>query len=190
MTTAKPSAAVFLDRDGVLNRAVVRNGKPYPPGRLTEFELLPGVSEALELLRDAGFRLVVVTNQPDVGTGRQTLAAVEEMHAHLRATLPLDDIRVCYHTDADGCACRKPKPGMLLDAARDWDVALADSVMVGDRWRDIEAGKAAGCRTILIGVGYDERKPEGFDASAASLVDASRLILRGDIFRQERYAES
>jgi D-glycero-D-manno-heptose 1,7-bisphosphate phosphatase len=187
--SAKPSAAVFLDRDGVLNRAVVRQGKPYPPESIAELELLPRVPEALRLLRGAGFRLFVVTNQPDVGSGKQTRAVVEKMHASLRAMLPLDDIRVCYHVDADGCPCRKPKPGMLLDAARDWGVALVDSVMIGDRWRDIEAGKAAGCRTILVGTGYDERRPAGFDVSVPSLIEASQLILSGEIFRQERYGE-
>jgi D-glycero-D-manno-heptose 1,7-bisphosphate phosphatase len=164
--------AVFIDRDGVINRAVVRNGKPYPPDGLADFELLPGVPEALQSLRSHGFRLIIATNQPDVGAGRQTRAAVEAIHDHMRTTLALDDIRVCYHTDADACACRKPKPGMLIDAAAQHEIDLAQSVMVGDRWRDIDAGRAAGCRTILIESGYDERQAEGFDAAVASLLDA------------------
>lgn len=173
------SRAVFIDRDGVINRAVVRDGKPYPPQALAEFEFLPGVPEAIRALHEAGFRLIVATNQPDVGAGRQTRGKVEEIHAHLLATLPIDDIRVCYHTDADQCECRKPKPGMLLDAAKQWQIDLARSVMVGDRWRDVGAGQAAGCRTILIESGYDERPAEGFDAAVPSLLDASRLILAG-----------
>jgi len=175
--------AVFLDRDGVINRAVVRNGKPYPPDGLADLEILPGVPEAVRSLHDAGFRLIVATNQPDVGAGRQTREKVEEIHAHLRATLPIDDIKVCYHTDADQCACRKPKPGMLLDAAEQWQIDLSSSVMVGDRWRDVEAGKAAGCRTILIESGYDERGAEGFDAAVPSLLDASRLIVSDRMFQ-------
>ena len=171
--------AVFIDRDGVINRAVVRDGKPYPPQDLSDFELLPGVPEAVRSLHEAGFRLIVATNQPDVGAGRQTRDNVEAIHAHLRATLPIDDIKVCYHTDADLCACRKPKPGMLLDAAQQWQIDLSSSVMVGDRWRDVDAGKAAGCRTILIESGYDERQAEGFDAAVPSLLEASRLILAG-----------
>lgn len=174
--------AVFVDRDGVINRAVVRDGKPYSPRGLADFELLPGVREAVWLLHDAGFRVIVATNQPDVGGGRQTRATVEAIHAHLRAALPVDDIKVCYHTDSDGCACRKPKPGMLLDAAEQWGIDLASSVMVGDRWRDVEAGKAAGCRTILIENAYDERAAEGFDAAVPSLLEASRLILAGRLF--------
>jgi D-glycero-D-manno-heptose 1,7-bisphosphate phosphatase len=181
--------AVFIDRDGVLNRAVIRDGKPYAPEGLDDLELLPGVPEALDALRGAGFRLIVATNQPDVGAGRQTRATVEAIHDFMRATLPLDDIRVCYHTDADGCGCRKPKPGMLLDAALEWQVDLAASVMVGDRWRDIDAGKAAGCRTILVDSGYDERAAEGFDAAVSSLFDASRLILTGHFFQQEHHAK-
>lgn len=181
--------AVFLDRDGVINRVFVRNGKPFSPQGLADFELLPGVREAVQALRDAGFRVIVATNQPDVGAGRQTRAVVEAMHARLRAELPVDDIKVCYHTDADGCTCRKPKPGMLLDAAKEWNIDLASSVMVGDRWRDVEAGKAAGCRTILVQNSYDERAAEGFDAAVSSLLEASRLILTGAFFQQERHAK-
>ena len=181
--------AVFIDRDGVINRAVVRAGRPYPPQGLADFELLPGVPEAMRALKGAGFRLIVATNQPDVATGRQTREMVEAIHAHLRATLPVDDIRVCYHVDADGCACRKPKPGMLLDAAKAWGIALGDSVMVGDRWRDIDAGRAAGCRTILVESGYDERQAEGFDAAVPSLLEASRLILNGRLFQQESHVQ-
>ena len=181
--------AVFIDRDGVINRAIVREGRPDSPTGLGDLEILPGVPEALQSLRDAGFRLIVATNQPNVGAGRQAQAAVEDIHAYLRSTLPLDDIRVCYHTDVDRCACRKPKPGMLLDAARDWNIDLASSVMVGDRWRDIDAGKAAGCRTIRGKGGWDEPAAEGFDAAVPSLLEASRLILTNRLFQQERYAK-
>ncbi len=111
--------AVFLDRDGVLNRAVVRDGKPYPPASLEELEILPGVAQALKELRDAGFLNVVVTNQPDVATGKQRREVVEAINASLSEKLTLDVIKVCYHADADNCACRKPKPGMLLEAARE-----------------------------------------------------------------------
>jgi D-glycero-D-manno-heptose 1,7-bisphosphate phosphatase len=174
--------AVFLDRDGVINRAIVRNGKPYPPDRVGDLELLHGVHEAIRSLHNSGFRLIVVTNQPDVGAGRQARTIVEQMHEHLRAELAIDDIRVCYHTDRDDCGCRKPKPGMLLEAARDWNVDLVASVMVGDRWRDIDAGRAAGCRTILIENNYDEPRANGFDAAVPSLLEASRLIVAGYIF--------
>src|SRR5438093_11839405 len=119
--------AVFLDRDGVLNRATVRNGRPYAPISLDEFELLPGVMEAATRLRTAGFLLIVVTNQPDVATGAISGGALDAIHRKLRAWLPLDDIKVCRHVDADGCPCRKPRPGMLLEAAREWSVDLNGS---------------------------------------------------------------
>lgn len=169
--------AVFLDRDGVLNRVIVRDGRPYPPASVEELEVLPGVEQALRRLKRAGFRLIVVTNQPDVATGRQRREVVEAIHARLRQAMPLDDIRVCYHVDEDGCTCRKPKPGLLLEAARAWQVDLAQSVLVGDRWRDIEAGKAAGCQTILLRNGYEERQPRAPDAVVASLLEASEVIL-------------
>lgn len=175
--------AVFLDRDGVINRVFVRDGVVHPPQRPADFELLPGVEEAVRLLRSAGFRLVVVTNQPDVGAGRQAQSVVEEIHRHLLTLLPIDEVRVCYHTDEDGCACRKPKPGMLLDAAGRWGVDLAASVLVGDRWRDIDAGRAAGCRTILIESDYDEGQAAGYDAAVPSLLDASLLILNHPMFQ-------
>jgi D-glycero-D-manno-heptose 1,7-bisphosphate phosphatase len=133
--------------------------------------------EGIAVLKAAGFRTIVVTNQPDVGAGRQTRHAVECIHRYLREQLALDDIRVCYHVDGDACACRKPKPGMLLGAAAEWCVDLSRSFMVGDRWRDIDAGRAAGCRTVLVGRGYEERPAEGFDVHVPSLYEASRWIV-------------
>ena len=171
--------AVFLDRDGVLNRALVRDGRPYPPAGVGELEVLPGVAEALAALRQAGYLLVVVTNQPDVARGTQPRAAVEAIHRELLARLPLDEVRCCFHDDADGCACRKPRPGLLQEAARDRHVDLAASFMVGDRWRDTEAGAAAGCRTIFIDHGYQERRPDRCDARVASLAEAAAWILAG-----------
>lgn len=169
--------AVFLDRDGVINRAPVRDGRPYPPSGPEELEILPGVPEALERLRSAGYRLIVVTNQPDVARGRQRSETVEAIHAALLSALPLDEIRICYHDDFDECACRKPRPGLILDTARDGCVDLPSSFMVGDRWRDIEAGRRAGCTTIFIDYGYDEKQPDGPDACVRSLSEAVDWIL-------------
>jgi D-glycero-D-manno-heptose 1,7-bisphosphate phosphatase len=183
---AAARAAVFLDRDGVLNEAVVRDGKPYPPDSLETLRICDGVAEGLEALRAGGYRLIVVTNQPDVGAGRQQQDVVEAIHDHMRHRLPLDEVRVCYHVDADGCECRKPKPGMLLGAAAAWQIDLGRSFMVGDRWRDIEAGRAAGCRTILIGSGYAERPATGFDQQVESLLEASRFILNQEVHRRDR----
>jgi D-glycero-D-manno-heptose 1,7-bisphosphate phosphatase len=177
-------AAVFLDRDGVINRAEVRGGRPYPPESVERLELLPGVADALDRLDAAGFDLVVVTNQPDVARGTQTRAMVETMHATLGGMLPvIDAFRVCYHQDADGCACRKPRPGLLLDAAAERGIDLRRSYMVGDRWRDVEAGARAGCVTILIDHGYREPLTVPPDARVASLAQAADWILRDRLAR-------
>jgi D-glycero-D-manno-heptose 1,7-bisphosphate phosphatase len=167
--------AVFLDRDGVLNRAIVRDGRPYPPQCADELEVIPGVPEALARLKTAGFALVVVTNQPDVARGLQSEDGLRAIHDRLQQMLPLDEIRVCCHDDADGCACRKPKPGLLT---RPPLYDLSQSVMVGDRWRDVEAGRRAGCRAVvLIDYGYDEAHHAEPDVRLKSLVDAANWIL-------------
>jgi D-glycero-D-manno-heptose 1,7-bisphosphate phosphatase len=170
--------AVFLDRDGVINRAIVRDGKPYAATAAADVEVLPGVPEALDRLKAAGFLLIVVTNQPDVARGSLQRSAVEAIHAHLTLKLPIDDFRVCYHDDDDDCECRKPKPGLLVEAARAHGVDLEASIMVGDRWRDVEAGRRAGCQTAFIDYGYAERRPERPDTIVRSLEDAASWILR------------
>jgi len=152
--------AVFLDRDGVLNAALVRDGKPYPPRTIAELRITPGARTALVRLREAGFLLIVVTNQPDLARGTQSREALEEIHAVLRAAMPLDAIYVCDHDGPDACECRKPKPGMLQAAARDFNIDLSASFMVGDRWRDVDAGAQAGCSTVFLDFGYRERGPD------------------------------
>lgn len=170
--------AVFLDRDGVLNRSATHDGRPCAPASLDQFELLPGVIKAVAQLRQAGFRLIVVTNQPDVATGKLSREVLEQMHQKLREWLPLDEIKSCCHTDQDHCACRKPKPGMLLEAAGRWSIDLSRSFMVGDRWRDVSAGKAAGCQTIFIDYGYAETLVDPPDFTASSLWEAAQIILQ------------
>jgi D-glycero-D-manno-heptose 1,7-bisphosphate phosphatase len=169
--------AVFLDRDGVINRAIVRSGRPYPPTSPGELSILPGVPAALGRLKAAGFWLVVVTNQPDVARGTQTQAGVEALHDILRAQLPLDDIRVCYHDGPVGCECRKPAPGLLVAAAQAACLDLRASFMVGDRWRDVAAGQRAGCQSIFIDYGYAEPQPHSPYLRVHSLREAADLIL-------------
>ena len=170
--------AVFLDRDGVINRSIVRNGRPYAPETLDEFEILPGTVEALLALKAVGAKLIVVTNQPDVGKGLVSRENIETMNRKLRAELPVDDIRVCYHVNEDGCMCRKPKPGLLYDAAEEFGIDLQQSVMIGDRWRDIDAGAAAGCRTVFIDYGYNEAQPKNPNYVVASLAEAAPLVVK------------
>lgn len=169
--------AVFLDRDGVLNRAIVRNSKPYPPDSLAEIEILPGVREGLEQLQAADYLLIGVTNQPDVARGKQQQAIVEQINQVLLDTLPLLEIRVCYHDDKDRCDCRKPLPGLLLQAAKTHNIELTRSYMIGDRWKDIEAGRRAGCTTILIDYKYDEIEQSPPDYRVHSLGEAAHLII-------------
>jgi D-glycero-D-manno-heptose 1,7-bisphosphate phosphatase len=178
MTMSK--RAVFLDRDGVLNANLVRDGHPYAPRTLEEFRLLPGVEEAVQRAKEAGFMTIIATNQPDVPSGITPRATVDAMHAELRRRLPVDDIRICFHTDADHCDCRKPKPGLLLAAAAEHGIDLTASYFVGDRWRDVDAGRAAGCFTILVDHGLVQDKPTHPHLTVASLDEAVSFILARD----------
>lgn len=178
MTSATARRCVFLDRDGVLNKAIVRNGKPYPPRSLDEVEITEGARLSLDRLRDSGFLLVVVSNQPDVGRGQTPRDDVEAINRIIAEALPLDAIEVCTHDDAENCDCRKPKPGMLLRAGARFGIDLKQSFMVGDRWRDVEAGRRAGCRTVLIGDGYGENFPSEPTVKVGSLTAAVDWISR------------
>ena len=170
--------AVFLDRDGVLNHAIVRDGMPYPPADWTNWKSIPMRPERCAGSKQAGYLLIVVTNQPDIARGTQTRDAVDEINAALGAALPIDEFVVCAHDDADNCACRKPKPGMVLEAAARHAVDLRQSFLIGDRWRDIDCGASAGVRTVLIDRGYRERAPEHApDFVAESLGAAADWIL-------------
>lgn len=172
--------AVFLDRDGVINANLERNGKPVAPTTLAEFRILPGVVEAAQRLKKAGFLLVIATNQPDVRNGITPQATMEAMHAAIRTIMPIDDITICLHNDADNCSCRKPKPGLLLQAAAKHAIDLQSSYFVGDRWKDIHAGKAAGCHTIFVDYGYVQDQPAVADRVVGSLADAADFIVGRD----------
>jgi len=169
--------AVFLDRDGVVNRAVLRQGKPYPPATLSELRLLPGVREACNQLREAGFALILITNQPDIARGLVTAEQVSEMNRHLQRYLQLTGVGLCPHDDSARCSCRKPQPGLLFEAARVWDIDLESSYIVGD---------------IFVDYGYAEQRPDGPFVQVHSLREAARWILRacrpGHQMEMPRYA--
>ncbi len=171
-------SAVFLDRDGVINNAIIKNGRPYPPYSLDELSIAADVHDALCHLKSAGFLLIGVTNQPDVARGITAKTTVEEINAALIKKLPIDEIRVCYHDDQDQCLCRKPLPGLLMEAAEKYNIDFKKSVMIGDRWRDIEAGQRFGCKTIWLRNDYQEKKPANYDFIATSLSEASKWILK------------
>lgn len=174
--------AVFLDRDGVLNRACVREGRPYPPADAEQLEILPGVADACAALRDAGFLLIVVTNQPDVARGQTSMEVVSTVNEALVAKISIDAVFVCPHDDEARCPCRKPAPGLILEAAHTWGINLPQSVMVGDRWRDVEAGRRAGCATVFVDAGYLERRPERPDFTAPDLLSAVPWIIERRAF--------
>jgi D-glycero-D-manno-heptose 1,7-bisphosphate phosphatase len=170
--------AVFLDRDGVINKPEMRDGKPFPPRTVEDFSIYPDVPEACSLLKGAGFVLVVATNQPDVGRGLQDLAVVEEMQARMLGALPIDRVEVCYEPDQETSAFHKPATGMLLRAGTDLSLDLSRSYMVGDRWRDVDCGWAAGCTTVFIDRGYKEALRQQPHFRAQSLLEAAEIILR------------
>lgn len=147
--------AVFLDRDGVINKPIVKNGQVFSPRRLEDFEIFDGLKQFLDKFRQGGFVNIVITNQPDIARGDLKWTVLEAMHRQMWTQLPIDDIIVCPHDDCDNCQCRKPKPGMLLRAAKQRNIDLEKSFVIGDQWKDVEAGKEAGCTTVLIDYPYN-----------------------------------
>ena len=178
MVEGRLKKAVFLDRDGVLNTVLLKDGKPYPPESLESLSILPGVLEAIGILKRLQYEIIVVTNQPDVTRGYTSRETVDSIHEYLGITLGVEHFYVCLHDDIDACSCRKPLPGMILEAADLMGINLTRSFMVGDRWRDIEAGQAAGCTCYFIDNSYLEKQPKGSFTSVVSLLDAARHIGR------------
>ena len=175
--------ALFLDRDGVLNRSIVINKKPFAPTFLTDFEFLPGVQEALVLTKQAGFKNIVVTNQPDLGAGKIDPEQFELIQKRCFSELELDDIKFCPHIQSDDCDCRKPLTGMLSQAALEYHIDISKSYMVGDRWRDIQCGQMAGCRAnFFIDYGYDEKRPDPPFILVRNLSEAVQIILEDITF--------
>lgn len=168
---------VFFDRDGVINKVLFNNGKPFSPRTFTDFELIPGIGIVLNSLKKFGFLNIVITNQPDIARGLLKQQDLDKMHAIIREQLAIDDIIVCPHDDADDCYCRKPKPGMILSAAKVWDIDLSNSFVIGDSKKDIEAGKGAGCKTILIDAVYNKDVKADFRVS--DIYSAAEVIFYG-----------
>jgi len=169
--------AVFFDRDGVLNQAVLINGRPHPPADADCLFIADGAGACLARLKEAGYLCICVTNQPDFARGTRTRENISAMNAKVLAALPLDDLFVCLHDGPDNCSCRKPKPGLLLEAARKWDVDLAASWMAGDRAGDMEAGRAAGCRTIFLDCGYDRPETAIPDFVCRAISQVAEIVL-------------
>jgi D-glycero-D-manno-heptose 1,7-bisphosphate phosphatase len=170
--------AIFLDRDGVINQAKVVDGKPFPPEDIDECKILPKVKKALKMLKKQGFFLIVITNQPDVARKKINIKTVQAINEFLEKSLPIDAFFACYHDDIENCNCRKPKPGNIFEAAKQYNINLQNSFMVGDRWRDIEAGKNAGCKTFFIDYSYQEKQPMDYDYKVKSLYEAAEVIIK------------
>ena len=168
--------AVFLDRDGVINKAIIKDGKPLSPNSLSELEILPGVRQSIVKLKKLNFVCLVVTNQPNVSRKKIDKNSVIQMNNFLKNEIALDDIFVCYHDDSDNCNCRKPKPGLLLQAEKKWNVDFKKSFMIGDRWRDIQAGEKVGCKTIYLDYNYKDIKPKNPDFITHKLLNAVYII--------------
>lgn len=154
--------AIFWDRDGVINEVVYRNGVHESPRSFSEFKLRPDIDEAIQKARELGFLNIVITNQPDIARGKLNKEALDKMHQFLKESLPIDDIFVCIHDNDDNCACRKPKPGLILEAARKWDIDVHKSFVVGDTGRDTDAAAAAGCPSILLDAPYNKEITSNF----------------------------
>jgi D-glycero-D-manno-heptose 1,7-bisphosphate phosphatase len=169
--------AAFLDRDGVINKAITINNKPYPPSNADEVEILDGVIEAIRLLRVSGRVPVVITNQPDVARGHTTIAAVEKINLRIKEITEIDKFYVCYHDDEANCECRKPKTGLILNAKKELRIELKDSFLVGDRRKDIQAGQECGLRSYFIDNNYSESPPNPPFERVGSLLEAVQLEL-------------
>ncbi len=168
--------AIFLDRDGVINKVVMRKGIVSSPWRLEEFEILPNVKECLKEFKKMEFLNIVFTSQPDISRGLLKIEDLGEMHKFIMETLLVDGIKFCPHDDKNNCNCRKPKPGLLLEAAKKWSIDLKKSYVIGDTWKDIGAGKAAGCKTILIRREYNKDFQKDYDFEVNNLEETVEII--------------
>ena len=141
---------IFIERDGILNQVRVDRQHQVSPLTLEEFQVNQGMAPLLSKLKAGGLVLIATTNQPGLSRGYQSRRELDRMHDLLRRTLPLDDILVCPHDETDRCPCRKPKPGLLVEAAFKWHLDLDRSFVVSDKWQDAEAARAAGCISLLL----------------------------------------
>ncbi len=169
--------AAFLDRDGVINKSLIRSGIPVPPRDYGEVTIIEGVTDSLNLFRKNGIIPVVITNQPDVSRGITTMETAESINELIRHLTGIEHFYICFHDNFDNCNCRKPKTGLILNAVRDLKINLGDSFVVGDRWRDIKAGQSLGMRSYFIDYSYGETEPEPPFMRVSSLREVARIEL-------------
>lgn len=171
--------AAFLDRDGVINRSQLVDGVPKPPRSLSEVVILDGVIEAIQLLKDHGYIPVVITNQPDVARGKAPVEGINKINSYISSLVKIDHFYTCYHDDSDMCGCRKPAPGLIYKAVEELQIELSNSILIGDRWRDIQAGQIAGCKSYFIDYSYPEKQPKPPFIKVESLYHAVQIVLGG-----------
>jgi D-glycero-D-manno-heptose 1,7-bisphosphate phosphatase len=178
--------AVFLDRDGILNKSIIKQGKPYPPENLEEVVIHDEVKQGIRLLKNEGLLLIMITNQPDIARNKTTEKNVNSINNFVKHILNLDDIFMCVHDDNDNCNCRKPKPGMIIDAQKKWNIELNGSFLVGERWKDISAGKKMNLITFFLDLGYKEKKVDA-DFEYKTFTQIVNQIIK---LKNEKYIKS
>jgi D-glycero-D-manno-heptose 1,7-bisphosphate phosphatase len=183
-------AAAFLDRDGVLNASLFKGGVPCPPSDLLDVRILPGVKKAIELLHENNYLPVVITNQPDVARGKKELFEIEAINDYVRSETGVSNFYICPHDDADQCRCRKPKPGLIEIAVSKLGIDLSKSFLVGDRWRDIEAGQSLGLPSYFIDYSYNELEPKTPFIRVSSLLEAVETRIGVEIELRDRFPKS
>ncbi len=171
--------AVFLDRDGVVNKLVVINGERTSPKSLDQFEIFPNLSQVLSKIREQ-YLIIIITNQPDIARKKLSVTELEKMHAKLREQIEIDDLYVCEHDDVDNCLCRKPKPGLIINAAKKWNIDLMNSIIVGDSWRDMLAGEKVGLTKYYVDPckndSHNNKIQFKYDHRVKNLKDAGKAI--------------
>ena len=148
--------AVFFDRDGVLNRAIIKDKKPYAPRNFSKFVLYKSTPEFIKILCNKGYKIFLVTNQPDIGNGFTDLSELNKMHDYLCSLIKFDEIFVCLHSQSQKCICRKPSPFFVLEAKKKYNLNLKNSYFIGDRYSDYQTANKAGCNFLFIDRFYRE----------------------------------
>jgi D-glycero-D-manno-heptose 1,7-bisphosphate phosphatase len=171
---------VFIERDGVLNNVRVERRHQVSPATLGDFRICKNAQPLLQRLKAAGFVLIATTNQPGLSRGCQSRRELDRMHELLRRELPLDDVLVCPHDETDLCPCRKPNPGLLVEAGFAWHLDLERSFVISDKWQDAAAARAVGCTSLLIrsswlGSGHYDLVLPSLEAVVEKLLQLSRF---------------
>lgn len=172
----KKNRAFFLDRDGVINKSLLKKGKPLAPREFKQFKIIKNVDKSLIFLKKQGFKNIIITNQPDIKKGLIKNSTSKRINKEIKKKLQIDDIFICKHTDEDNCNCRKPKTGLIKKAKKKWNIDLKKSYLIGDRWRDIFLANKLKINCFYIDKNYKERKPKKYNYKVKNLYAAIRKL--------------